>query len=297
VRAGAAARFDAPPRPGYNRAHDGRRGARITVGEAVEAGLEALGTLLGCARGLAERVAAPFAPAAAPGTADDHTPEPSADDAGPQERVEEAKFWLGPPPPDGRPRELAIVRDAEAPTVDRETAELPRAYGVDRIALIPRDPWWVFAYWEVTPETRIRALRSLGDAAAEAREILRVYDVTFLTFTGDNAWLSFDVELPAGADRWYLNVSRPAASYCVEVGLHTAGGRFLPLARSNVVTTPRVAPSPDTSVTWVRLRRNDAPLVMPGAWSGTRLPVGDVARGGPTAAVVVASDAWARAER
>jgi hypothetical protein len=283
--------------PATIRAHDGRRGGRITVAEVVEAGLGALGTLLGCARGLAERVAGPFVPTTASIPADERAPEPSPDDAGPQERVEEAKYWLGPAPPDGRPRELALVRDAEQPVVDRETAELPRAYGVDRIGLLPRDPWWVFAYWEVTPETRIRALRSLGDAAPEAREILRVYDVTFLTFTGDNAWLSFDVELPSGADRWYLNVSRPAASYCVEVGLRTSGGRFLPLARSNVVTTPRVAPSPDTSVTWVRLRRNDAPVVMPGAWSGSRLPVGDAAPAAGAAAVVASSDGWTRAGR
>jgi hypothetical protein len=268
----------------------------MTVGEIVEASLGALGTLLGCARGLAERVAAPFVPRGSPAAGNDRAPAP-ADDAGPQERVEEAKYWLGPTPPDGRTREIGLARDAEPPLVDRETGELPRAYGVDRIVLLARDPWWLFAYWEVTPETRIRALRSLGDAGADAREILRVYDVTFLTFTGDNAWLSFDVELPAGADRWYLNVSRPAASYCVEVGLRTTGGRFLPLARSNAVTTPRVAPSPDTTVTWVRLRRNDAPIVMPGVWSGARLPIADRppdgGPGGAPGAVVVSSDAWA----
>jgi len=220
-------------------------------------------------------------------------PAPVADTAGPQERVEEAKYWLGPAAPAPEP---APAASSVPEAVDRETAPLPRAYGSDRIGLLPRDPWWLFAYWEVTPETRIRALRALGDAAVEAREILRVYDVTFLTFTGDNAWLSFDVEVPAGADHWYLNVSRPAASYCVEIGLRTGGGRFLPLARSNVVGTPRVAPSPDTSVTWVRLRRHETPIVMPGAWSGTRVATaGAPVNGG--SAPTVSSDAWASAGR
>src|SRR5207245_462354 len=135
-------------------------------------------------------------------------------------------------------------RTPAARYADRESGELPRAYGCDRIVLLPRDPWWVFTYWEITPTTRVQALRALGAEAEGARELLRVYDVTFIAFTGDNAWQSFDVELPPGADRWYLNVGRPAASFCVELGLPTPGGRFLPLARSNVVTTPRATPSP-----------------------------------------------------
>ena len=69
-------------------------------------------------------------------------------------------------------------------------------------------------------------------------------------------------------------VGRPAATFCVEVGLRTPGGRFLPLARSNVITTPRSSPSPDTTVRWIDLRE-DAPrdaIVAP--WPGTRLPAG-----------------------
>ena len=268
----------------------------MTVGEVVEASLGAVGTLLACARGIAERVGVPLASPPPPPVAE-RTPSPTAATAGPQERVEEAKYWLGPASAEGEARPALVPVASPTALVDREADALPRAYGVDRIGLLARDPWWLFAYWEVTPETRIRALRALGDAAADAREILRVYDVTFLTFTGDNAWLSFDVELPAGADRWYLNVSRPAASYCVEIGLRTGDGRFLPLASSNVVGTPRVAASTDTSVTWVRLRRHETPIVMPGAWSGTRVAVADVvANGAPVPAV--SSDAWSlRSER
>src|SRR5262249_12828065 len=173
----------------------------------------------------------------------------TAETSGPQEEVEGAKYYLGPAG-EGR-------SEIGAPAVvDRETAELPRSYGADRIVLLPRDPWWSFTYWEITPTTRVQGLRALGGEAEGAREVLRVYDVTFITFTGDNAWLSFDVELPPGADHWYLNVGRPAASFCVEIGLRTPGGRFLPLARSNAITTPRTSPSPDTTVRWVDLRED-----------------------------------------
>jgi hypothetical protein len=248
----------------------------MPVGKALDAGLGAIGTLLECTRAALGRLAAQVGPLAGLERRATGDARPAAEAgapvdraAGPQDEVEEAKYYLGPlavhaapAQPPGAPGEL----------VDREEGELPRAYGVDRIVILPRDPWWLFAYWEVTPSTRIQALRTLGAQAEGAQEVLRVYDVTFITFAGDNAWRSFDVELPPGADRWYLNVGRPATTYCVEIGIRTPHGRFLALARSNTVTTSRAAPSPDATVRWVQLRRQKPPVDTPAAWSGTRLP-------------------------
>lgn len=186
---------------------------------------------------------------------------------GPQAEVEEAKYYLGPSRQPATPpthTELAIP--------DREAGDLPRAYGRDRLVLLVRDPHTIFAYWEVTPTTRVQALRTLGVEAEGAREVLRVYDVTFVTFTGDNAWLSLDVELTPGAESWYVNVSRPGASYCAEVGLRTSTGRFLPLVRSNTVTTPRSSPSPDTRVRWADLRHGAPARAGTVHWDGSRLP-------------------------
>ena len=230
------------------------------VAETIGSGLQLLGGWLECARGLVRRLGAdvlrPVVGLAveslgrqtarpvslAPAKAKPDVVEPTGPQAGPQGEVEEAKYYLGPTRQPGADR-----------YADREEGELPRAYGRDRIVLLPRDPWWVFAYWEVTPTSRITALRALGAQAEGSREVLRAYDVTFIAFTGDNAWLSFDVELTPGVDHWYLNVGRPAASFCVELGLRTTSGRFVPLVRSNVVTTPRSSPSPDTTVRWVEL--------------------------------------------
>jgi hypothetical protein len=159
-------------------------------------------------------------------------------------RAEAARFWLGP------------ARSAAPPAVwgalvDPEPGELPAVYGVDRAVLVPRDPWWIFVFWEITPATHEAAIAALGAEASEARPMLRVYDVTFVDPRGSNTSLSFDVEVPDGVDSWYVNVGRPAASYCVEVGVRTASGRFLPLVRSNVGNTPRATPSPDREVRWL----------------------------------------------
>jgi hypothetical protein len=241
------------------------------VADALGSGLQVLGGWLECARSAVRRLGAAVVPPVLRGAVESlkapvgrplppAMPTPDASEpTGPQEQVEEAKYYLGPvpAPPDGR-------------YVDREEGELPRSYGRDRIVLLPRDPWWVLAYWEVTPTTRINALRTLAAQAEGAREVLRVYDVTFITFTGDNAWLFFDVDVAPGADHWYLNVGRPAASFCVELGLRTGDGRFLPLVRSNVVTTPRSSPSPDTAVRWVELGRG-APREVADEWRGERI--------------------------
>src|SRR5207247_4842237 len=254
------------------------------LAEALGTGLELVGGWLDCGRSMARRIGAQVVDpparlggggAAQHARAADPRPahEPGGGETPPQSPVEEAKYCLGP------------AREPAARFVDRESGELPRAYGCDRIVLLPRDPWWVFTYWEITPATRVHALRALAAEAEGARELLRVYDVTFITFTGDNAWQSFDVGLPPGADHWYLHVGRPAASFCVEIGLATPGGRFLPLARSDVVTTPRATPSPDTAVRWVEIAA-EAVRESARAWEGT-----------PLASVAPEGDAGARQGR
>jgi hypothetical protein len=236
---------------------------------ALLGGLQTVGGWVGCAVGMLRRVAAPTlgtttSPPTPAGATAAPRVEPPREPASAREQVEEAKFYLG-----------AAADGPGAQYVDREAGELPRSYGRDRIVLMPRDPWWAFAYWEVTPSSRVRALRMLGGDAESAREVLRVYDVTFITFTGDNAWLSFDVELPPGAEHWYLNLGRPAASFCAEIGLRTASGRFFPLARSKVIATPRSSPSPDTTVRWVDVGGSPGGVRNAvAAWPGTRLPAG-----------------------
>jgi len=187
----------------------------------------------------------------------DERPAPPAVDL--RERVERARFWLGPARPAAQPAVWGAL-------LDPEPGELPASYGVDRAVLIPRDPWWLFAFWEITAAKRETALAALGTEADHARPMLRVFDVSFVDPRGSNASLSFDVELPAAAESWYVNVGRPAASYCVEVGLRTTSGTFLPLVRSNVATTPRATPSPDRQVRWLEFGPTGP------AWSSDQRP-------------------------
>jgi len=187
----------------------------------------------------------------------------------PEEQAREAKYYLAAERPAAAP---AAPSAPPVGLVDREPGELPRAYGHDRLVLLVRDPWWLFAYWELTPTSRIRALRSLGAEAEGAVEVLRIHDVTFIDFTGDNAWSSFDIEPTPGSENWYINIWKPAASYCVELGVRTPAGRFVSILRSNTVTTSRPQPSPDTTVRWVTLPGRGLPIGSGQSWEDPAHP-------------------------
>lgn len=117
--------------------------------------------------------------------------------------------------------------------------QLPSGYGDNRIVLMVRDPWWLYAYWEITSQKVQEIKNSMGGLANKAKLILRVYDVTDLNFTGFNAWRSFDIEISGGAANWYVSVGNGNRSYVVDLGLLAETGAFYLIARSNYVTTPR----------------------------------------------------------
>jgi len=66
----------------------------------------------------------------------------------------------------------------EAPDID-DGFMFPDTHGEDLIALMVRDPYWLFAYWEFSPDLNDRLLKRLGEEALRnSRLVLRVYDVT-----------------------------------------------------------------------------------------------------------------------
>ncbi len=115
---------------------------------------------------------------------------------------------------------------------------LPWSYDETRLTALVRDPYWLFAYWEITGAAHEAAIDAVGrEKWFLARPVIRVHDVT-----GGGA---YDVAVNEDARNWYLNVGQPDRTFYLEIGRITADGRFIMLARSNTVHTP-----PD-SVSWV----------------------------------------------
>ena len=111
---------------------------------------------------------------------------------------------------------------------------LPETYGDNRLVIMPRDPLWFFAYWELTPD-RFDTLRDqVGDETwQKGQAVLRVYDVTGLEGDVSNANRFFDVGISCDARRWYVNVPEAGRSYVADLGFKFPDGRFFSLLRSN----------------------------------------------------------------
>ena len=106
---------------------------------------------------------------------------------------------------------------------------LPSGYGRTCITLMPRDPYWMFSYWEVRPE----ALR-----VDFSHAVIRVFEFHDGHTNGSGERLAFEMGVALEAGNWYISVADPGRSWFVELGLKTRDGGFILLARSNRVRLP-----------------------------------------------------------
>ena len=126
--------------------------------------------------------------------------------------------------------------------------QMPERYDRDFVGLMARDPYWLHAYWEVTPKSIEKLERKLGAAWKDHRAVLRVYSTASDAAKRDD---SYDIEIPTGACNWYINAGRPDRTYQVAVGVLTRRGEFHTLAESNKVSTPRDQISDVTDEEWM----------------------------------------------
>lgn len=128
----------------------------------------------------------------------------------------------------------------QEPVADNNRYSLPFRYSDNRITILPRDPWWIFTYWDISEQRINEIISSIPVYEREnLKWILRVYDLTGIShFDGKNANSFFDIGIHLEANNWYINVNQPERSWCIEIGLINPLGKFFPVARSNVIKTP-----------------------------------------------------------
>ena len=90
-------------------------------------------------------------------------------------------------------------------------------YSDNRLVLMIRDPYWCFAYWDLTEENKMEIIQKTQ--MREAKLILRAYDITGIAFDGNNAHKTMDIEISEETGNWYINVGVADCSYCVDIGL------------------------------------------------------------------------------
>ncbi len=123
-------------------------------------------------------------------------------------------------------------------TVDDGLGELPDGYGESRIVLLPRDPQWAYAYWDI-PNEHKQELRNQGGS----RLALRFYDVTDIDINSQSPHSLQQYECGEIAREWHLPVPVSDRDYVVEIGYICNDGRWLVLSRSPSVRVPPVYPS------------------------------------------------------
>ena len=123
-------------------------------------------------------------------------------------------------------------------SVDQDLGELPDGYGDSRIVLMPRDPQWAYAYWDV-PNVHKEELRRQGGQQLA----LRIYDVTDIDINSQAPHSVQEYLCDEMAREWYLPIPVSDRDYVADIGYRCADGRWLVLARSASVSIPPVYPS------------------------------------------------------
>ncbi|WP_170270100.1 DUF4912 domain-containing protein [Heliorestis acidaminivorans] len=112
---------------------------------------------------------------------------------------------------------------------------LPRSYGQDCLGVLVQDLFHIYVYWELTEETRQKAL-SLRNLNVDSPCQIRVQQ--FVEENDSMEWQKvYQAELPFGADHWYLSGLVPAMIYRIQIGIQD-GESFQELLTSEQVHMP-----------------------------------------------------------
>lgn len=108
---------------------------------------------------------------------------------------------------------------------------LPTDYGVDRLVLMPRDPYKLYAYWEITPRLE-QSMRVRFPNRWETGK-------TILKLTNFESKQVQDYTIHIGTTEWYFENLDADHTYQAKLGRLLTDGTFVPLTTSNTVQTPR----------------------------------------------------------
>ncbi|MBT9141279.1 MAG: hypothetical protein DDT30_01868 [Dehalococcoidia bacterium] len=120
--------------------------------------------------------------------------------------------------------------------------ELSGAYGIDRLVLLPKNPHWLFAYWEVTAKLENKFRRKHGANWDKALLVLRIHDME----TGEHKEFTPNCH----SDNIYLQVDDADRAYYVEMGRILPDGSFISMLISNIIRTPRNSISAVIDPSW-----------------------------------------------
>ena len=106
-----------------------------------------------------------------------------------------------------------------------------------KVAVLVKDPCWAYCYWDLGTGKAGTASPAKGNAERPVM-VLRMWDKT-----DPRDVIHFDVHVKPRLKGYYVRVDE-AREYQFEVGFTAPGGKFLSLAKSGMVRTPRAGMAP-----------------------------------------------------
>ncbi len=109
-----------------------------------------------------------------------------------------------------------------------ETAHLPEAYGTGRLYVTPRDPHWLYAHWDLTPQQQFRH----NARSVDRHLILRIHEgvVRERPVT--------EIHVHPESRHWFAHVGRSETVYVTELGYYETDRRWKSLAMAAPTKTP-----------------------------------------------------------
>jgi uncharacterized protein len=112
----------------------------------------------------------------------------------------------------------------------QESLAIPERYNETMIRALPRDPAWIYAYWDISERKRA-ALQDQEDLSGLCLRVIEIHP------QGDHRKDFFDIGVTLDDWKWYINIPQPGASYRVDLCLRESD-KIKVLARSNEVRMP-----------------------------------------------------------
>ncbi|MFP4467244.1 MAG: DUF4912 domain-containing protein [Candidatus Goldiibacteriota bacterium] len=113
--------------------------------------------------------------------------------------------------------------------------ELPERYYDNKLVFMARDPYWCYAYWDISEELLKEKASAMNPEWGSYRLCLRVYEADEEGRPGEKY---SDVMIPEDTGNWYVNIWEAAKSYVADIGYKAQDGHFAAITRSNPVITP-----------------------------------------------------------
>jgi uncharacterized protein len=136
------------------------------------------------------------------------------------------------------PGERFVSGLSESSWAETETAELPEAYGTQRLLLVARDPHWLYAHWDMTADQ----LREHNAASRDGHLIVRVFR------DQPSGSPVLEQHVHPESRNWFLHVGRGGLKYVAQLGYYNRGGAWKTIVTSGATLTPPDVLSEDTSV-------------------------------------------------